>query len=374
MATIERRVTPEGTPSYRVKIRRQGTPPQTATFARLADAKAWAQLTEGAIITGRHFPKAQQARLTLGDLLQRYATDVLPHESLEAQRHKRTHLIWWQAELGTVLARDLTPALLAAARDRLAQTPAAGTTNRYLATLARVCTMAVREWQVLEVSLLTQLARRREPRGRVRYLSPPERTRLLTACQMSQNPHLALIVLLALSTGACRGELLSLRWRDVDLVRAQITFQQTKNQERRTVPVTGLALTQLTQLPQALPQALPHDYLFASQDGQRPSAIRQAWETACRRAGLTDFRFHDLRHSAASYLAMSGASLLEIAAILGHKTLQMTQRYAHLSDAHTAHVAARMTARIFGDGDLSYGTLMGSNGGKERPPEDNTPT
>ena len=79
-----------------------------------------------------------------------------------------------------------------------------------------------------------------------------------------------------------------------------------------------------------------------------PLIISDAWERTVERAGITDFRFHDLRHSAASYLAMNGASLMEIAEVLGHKTLSMVKRYAHLSEAHTAGVVARMNEKIFG--------------------------
>ena len=77
--------------------------------------------------------------------------------------------------------------------------------------------------------------------------------------------------------------------------------------------------------------------------------LRNPWEKALKKAEITDFRFHDLRHSAASYLAMNGATPGEIAAVLGHKTLQMVKRYAHLSEAHTASVVASMNARIFND-------------------------
>jgi integrase len=87
--------------------------------------------------------------------------------------------------------------------------------------------------------------------------------------------------------------------------------------------------------------------LFARADGRAPIDLRAAWARALQAAAITDFRFHDLRHSAASYLAMSGASLVEIAAILGHRTLQMVQRYAHLAEGHTASVVARMNATLF---------------------------
>jgi integrase len=90
------------------------------------------------------------------------------------------------------------------------------------------------------------------------------------------------------------------------------------------------------------------ELVFPRADGLQPLDIRSAWQTARKYAGIPDFRFHDLRHSAASYLAMSGASLAEIAEVLGHKTLTMVKRYAHLSEAHTASVVARMNAAIFG--------------------------
>jgi integrase len=91
-------------------------------------------------------------------------------------------------------------------------------------------------------------------------------------------------------------------------------------------------------------------FVFPSRNGKKPFDIRRAWEAARKKADIPDFCFHDLRHSAASYLAMNGASLAEIAEILGHKTLSMVKRYAHLSEAYTAGVVARMNAKIFGQG------------------------
>ena len=94
-------------------------------------------------------------------------------------------------------------------------------------------------------------------------------------------------------------------------------------------------------------QPRERDYVFPSQDGTAPRQIKRPWEAAVKLAELEDFRFHDLRHSAASYLAMNGASLAEIAEVLGHKTLQMVKRYAHLSDQHVAGVVERMNKAIF---------------------------
>ena len=155
-----------------------------------------------------------------------------------------------------------------------------------------------------------------------------------------------MVVVLALSTGARRGELLSLRWADVDLKRGMLTFRQTKNGETRAVPLAGYALELLTQ--HAKRRRLDTTLVFPDKTGTRPLGIRDAFEGAVKRAGITNFHFHDLRHDFASNLAKNSASLLEIAEVLGHKTLQMTKRYAHLSEAHTAGVVARMNRAIFG--------------------------
>ncbi len=90
--------------------------------------------------------------------------------------------------------------------------------------------------------------------------------------------------------------------------------------------------------------------LFPDESGKKPILIRAPWKKVLREAGIEDFKFHDLRHSAASYLAMSGASLAEIAEVLGHKTLQMVKRYSHLSEQHTAGVVSKMNKKIFGAG------------------------
>ena len=185
----------------------------------------------------------------------------------------------------------------------------------------------------------------REPQGRVRCLDNAERHRLLDACAQSPQRFLLPVVVLALATGARKQELLSLTWRDVDLPRERLVLLVTKTGEPRSVPLTGRARAALQTL--AKVRHLHTTLVLPRRDGAAPIDIRHAWQQAVRQAGLTDFRFHDLRHCCASYLAMHGASLLDIAAVLGHKTLQMVQRYAHLTEAHTAQVVARMTAAIF---------------------------
>ncbi|MFW9875871.1 MAG: site-specific integrase, partial [Candidatus Thorarchaeota archaeon] len=124
-------------------------------------------------------------------------------------------------------------------------------------------------------------------------------------------------------------------------------LEKTKNNERRQIPLTGKALQMLQELQNK--HNLFTQLLFPSKINYNiPVDIRSAWEYALKKAKIKDFRFHDLRHSCASYLAMNGSSILEIAAVLGHKTLQMAKRYSHLSDNHLSDVVSKMNEKILG--------------------------
>ncbi|WP_045225428.1 tyrosine-type recombinase/integrase [Methyloterricola oryzae] len=366
MATIEKRETQDGKTSYRVKVRLKGYPVQSETFTRLTDAKKWAQQTEAAIREGRHFKTAEAKRHTLGELIDRYMRDVLPTERPKEQKKKTTNLNRWKDELGHALLADITPAAIVSVRDKLSSetTPrgkprGAATVTSYMNALGAALTLAVNEWGWLDDSPMRKVKRPSAPRGRVRYLSDEERAALLAACRESSNAALYPAVVLALSTGMRQGEILGLYWREpkipplhrawgvVDMAAAKITLHLTKNGERRVVPLVGHALDCVREL--AKVRRLDTDLLFPGKsDPNEPIDLRQPWEVAIERAEIHDFRFHDLRHSAASYLAMNGASLAEIAETLGHKTLQMVKRYAHLSDAHVSSVVERMNSKIFG--------------------------
>ncbi len=344
MASIQRRPARGGRIRYRVQVRLRGEV-RSATFPTLQEARQWATITEGTLRTQRVAPTREALYHTLGELLERYRRQVLPGKGPGTQAHQGPQLAWWSTQLGPLRLDQVTPARLAACKERLAATRAPATVNRYLAALSHAFTTAVVEWGWLEASPLQRVRRLREPRGRVRCLTDEERPRLLAACQASHNRCLYPVVLLALSTGARKQELLGLTWRDVDLRRAQLTIEHSKNGERRTLPLVGLALETVHTL--ARVRRIDTPLLFPRADGRAPLDLRYAFHQALREAGIADFRFHDLRHSAASYLAMQGASLVEIAEVLGHKTLQMVKRYAHLSEAHTAGVVARMNAAMF---------------------------
>ncbi len=351
MATIEQRKAGSDT-TYRVKIRLKGHPPQTATFERKTDARHWAQQTETAIREGRHFKTTEAKRHTLGELVDRYLRDVLPSKPKSEVDQKR-QLLWWKQQLGHYVLADVTAVVIAEHRDKLtgSLTPqgrqrSPATANRYMAALSHALTIAVKEWGWLDDNPMRKVRKLKEPRGRLRFLTEDERPRLLEACK-AHSPALYSIVVLALSTGARQGEILNLNWRDIDLARGMIVLEETKNNERRAIPLQGHALELIKEMSKV--KRIDTGLLFPSRkDPSKPLNVHSIWRTTVKKAGIEDFRFHDLRHSCASYLAMNGASLAEIADVLGHKTLQMVKRYAHLSEQHTAGVVARMNKQIFG--------------------------
>ena len=357
MANIEKRISDEGKASYRVKVRLKGHPVQSATFERKTDAAKWAQSTESAIRENRHFKTTEGKRHTLTELIDRYTKDVLARSPKNARDQLR-QLGWWKVEMGSYTLADITPSLVAQYRDKLAggithhgKPRSSATVNRYLAALSIVFTTAVKEWGWVDDTPMRKVTKPKESRGRVRFLSEDERPRLLKACKESSNPFLYPVVVLALSTGMRHGEIMGLTWDVVDLKRGRAILHETKNGERRAVALTGQVLELLRELNKI--RLIDCNLLFPAkeirpQKPQKPMDLRFPWLSAMKKAEIQNFRFHDLRHSAASYLAMNGASLAEIAEVLGHKTLQMVKRYAHLSEGHTARVVESMNQKIFG--------------------------
>jgi len=383
MATITKRTDSKGKVHYQVKVRLKGAPTQSATFKRKTDAEKWAASIEAAISEGRATPGIEARKHTVANLIDRYLTDALPRKKAKTQGPQKQQLAWWREQIGAYSLANLTPALIAEKRDALLREPipspakdpkragpprqrTPATVNRYLLALSHVCTVAVKEYGWLEANPVLKVGKLKEPRGRIRFLSDEERDRLLTACRESANPDLYPAVILALSTGARREEIMGLRWQQIDFDRRVAVLLETKNNEMRLLSLSGPALQLLRERSKV--RRLDTDLVFPAkhlhrrrgqqapaQEGTtreakppeiRPIDLRAPWEQALAEAGIEDFRWHDLRHSAASYLAMSGASLAEIAEVLGHKTLAMVKRYSHLSEAHTASVVERMNAKF----------------------------
>lgn len=355
MASIKIRTTKDGKKAYDVDIRRRGFPRVFQTFESLTKAKLWLQDTEASMRAGRFLNQQEAKKHTLSEAIDHYIEDELPKKpkSYEEQKYQ---LEWFKKVAGYMLLADVTPpALVEIKREFLKGTNAHGkgrspqTWNRYQSILSCVFQKCRNEWMWMDENPARRLRREKESRGRVRFLKDEERTKLLEACKKSESRHLHCAVVLALSTGMRNAEIRNLTWEQVDISQGAILLEDTKNGERRRVPVRGYAL-ELLKLHGKV-RRIDTNLVFPgkrSKDKVVPFDINTWWNKAVTEAGIKDFRFHDLRHACASYLAMDGASLLEIAEVLGHKTLQMVKRYSHLAESHTASVVERMNNKIFG--------------------------
>ena len=354
MATITKRTNKRGEVSYRALIRVKGYPPQSKTFIQRTNAQEWAMRTELQMKDGKFVMTSEAQHRTVAELIDKFIAETLPEHKQKAQAN---YLNTWKDLIGQY-------ALIAVKRDlindalnkiRKMPTPHGGektpaTLNRYISAISVVFTYAYKQLDWIERNPFDKVQKYKEPRGRVRFLTDDEREKLLRECMLSQNSLLYPAVLLAITTGARKEEIMSLRWEDIDLhgETKRAILQKTKNGERRSISIVEPALTEMLKLEQ---KRGTNEYVFAPQRESKikhHANITHAWYNALRRAGITNFRFHDLRHTAASYLAMHGATNREMAEFLGHKTPQMTMRYAHLSDRHQFSLAESiMSHKVF---------------------------
>ena len=276
------------------------------------------------------------AEVTLGHAVERYLKFKGDHgkRSLQNDRHIFEKQLLPHFGVGLPL-RQLSAEKIAAYEERRITEVSAWTVRNELTVLRHLLRLAQRKWNYLD--RVPEIELPPAPRGRTRYLTEGEIARLLAACAQSKNTHLPSIVTLAINTGMRKNEIMRLAWERIELDKdlgfnARITLYDTKNGEPRGVPLNtaaGAALTALEPNP-----AKRIGSVFKRKNGEDWGQIRTAFEMAVERAGLPDFRFHDLRHTAASHLAMRGRPLKEIQEVLGHKSFSMTLRYAHLSPMH----------------------------------------
>lgn len=352
MATFEKRKNEDGSTGYRVKIRLRGFEPVSATFDRLTDAKTWASQTETDLKANRYFGAAK--RHTVAELLDRYEAEGLTE--LKSSRDVKQRLGVWRDRVGKLLLSDLSVGTIKKHKDEIKATPkergdgerSGADVNRTMAAMSSALSFAVKELEWLEENPMKRVRKFKEPPGRVRYLSEEELAELLKACKASKNADLPLAVMLSLSTGARQAEIMGLSWKQIDLKAKTAQLPDTKNGERRALPIVGEALALLTERGKI--RKIDDDRVFpASRRSKKADAVvdlRKPWEAALKAAKIEDFHWHDLRHTCASYMAMSGVSLLEMAKLLGHKDVKMTMRYSHLSPQRTIELAGGLAKRL----------------------------
>jgi len=355
MAYIEKRTHASGKITYRARIRLNGAPDISESFPTRRQAKEWSAKMESDVRQGRYFGSQTSKERTFDDLLNRYLTQEAPKKSFEKYKKQ---LLWWKRHLKDYYLCNITPATISELKEQLLKekTPqgsfrSQSTANRYLAALSTAFSIAVKEWNWLKENPVSKISRYKEGKPRERFLAKEEIEKILSICKTSKSPHLYAVTLFAICSGARKGEILNLKWKDVDFERQTATFRETKNGETRTIPLSSPIMNCLSD--ERKKRTRISEYVFPSEDGIQPADIRTAWEYAVRQAGLT-ICFHTLRHTAASHLTMGGASMIEVGAILGHKTLAMVKRYSHLSVAATAKVLSRMNEDVLGN--IEHGT------------------
>ncbi len=353
---IEKKKSTSGKKMYYVRIRMKGHPEiMEGGFELLTEAREKERQLKADIKRGIHFPENRVTKVTMAEILDRYEQEIIPRKAPTNKNTERQRIVWWKNRIGSLFANNISTPDIQAAVDELARKRPAtrggtvlspNTIRKYLILLSHVFEMGIK-WGIAVANPVKKVDRPPVGKGRERFLSREELDRLLEAAQYSKNPYLHAMILLAVSTGIRRGELLRLTWEDVDLQKGHLRLMNTKTKEHRGIPLKHMALQELRAI--WLSSTKDSSYIFPRKDGSANRDLTKAFHNALERAHIKDFSFHDLRHTAASYLVMSGASLSDVAAILGHKTLQMVKRYAHLSSDHLAEALNRMNVSLLGE-------------------------
>lgn len=220
---------------------------------------------------------------------------------------------------------EITPVLVEKFKAERAKEVSPATVNRALACLKCMFNKAI-EWGKAGDNPAKKVKLFKENNKRLRYLEKEEIVKLLTKC----SGHLKPIVVVALNTGMRKSEILNLKWCNVDFRRGIIYLLDTKNGERREIPMNEQVKTALIRTKKHYGSS----YIFCNKNGEPYRDIKKSFLTAVKKVGILNFRFHDLRHTFASHLVMSGVDLNTVRELLGHKSLEMTLRYSHLSPDH----------------------------------------
>jgi integrase len=316
MATIRKK----GERQWHAQIRKRGYPAQTKTFSTKSDAERWATIIESEMERGVFVSRTEAENTFVSDVLTRFENEVLPTKRSEQSDKSRIKTL--QEEFGAFRLASLTTSQVANFRDRRLKIVGPQSVIHEINLLNRVLKAASMDWGIaLPGGLATASVRKpSKPRGRDRRVSESEIHQIL---DVTKSVELATIIVMAVETGMRRNELASLTWEHLYLDRQTAHLPKTKTDVPRTVPLSTTAIAALRRLP-----ANTEGRVFKLQ----AESMSQAFERACEphRANIVGVRFHDLRHEATSRLFEKGLNVMEVAAITGHKTLEMLKRYTHL--------------------------------------------
>jgi integrase len=322
---------------YNVQVRREGHPPLTGTFPNRTEAKAWATKIEDDINHGRHYGYSRVK--TLADAIDAFTK---LKATIKTADDRDRHLAWWREAYGNRKLFHFKGDIVDEGREKLAteniepnskrpaRHRAPQTVRHYLMSLSACMEYARRKKRWIDKNPVADVDAPPVSPGRIRWLAPAERKALLAACDKSGNPDLGLVVRIALASGARQAEIMHLRWRMLDLAHECAFLPTSKTGEPRVMPLPGDVAVALKA--RAKVRHIGSDLVFPSPaDSNRPRNIWQAWGVARKVAKLPDFRFHDLRHTAATEMLRAGVDSRIVATVLGHRSLNMMRRYAHVA-------------------------------------------
>lgn len=332
MATIVK--TPSGT--WKAVIRKTGWPTTAKTFRIKRDAEDWARRTEDEMVRGVYLSRAPSEKLTVASALKRYMDEVSITKKPTTQRSERFSAQRLEAFFGKYSMAAVSAELVAKYRDeRLAEGKSNNTVRIELAMLGHLFRIAIQEWGIgLTFNPVANIRKPSPGAGRNRRLSPSEQLRLFEAVEAHSNPMLGWIVRLAVETGMRSAEISSLLRSQIDLDRRLVRLMDTKNGSPRLVPLTRAAAGVLRSALDNPLRPADTDLVFFGEPGRdkkrKPYVFQKLWADIVQDLGFEDLHFHDLRHEAVSRLVEAGMSDQEVAAISGHKSMQMLKRYTHL--------------------------------------------
>lgn len=314
MGTIRKR----GEYQFQAQVRRLGYPAQSGTFETRKDAEKWVRAIEREMDTGTFVPRGEAMRTTIRVLGERYLAERVA--SMKGERQERQRVNRVVEKFGDFNLSAVTPAMIVSWRDELATKLKPQTVQHYIVTLGRMYKAAAVDFGI-PLPLGNPVGSVRIPavkNERDRILSAAEEKALFEALEKSRGKHLENIVRIALETAMRRGEILALRWENIDLKRQLAYLADTKNGDARTVPLSSRAVAVLKSLPRPLDGGLVFKTSL--------TAVTDGFQRAVKRAGIADFKFHDLRHCAVSRLA-SKLSMHELAKVAGHRSPRSVMRY-----------------------------------------------
>jgi len=324
--------------------------PTAKAFNERKTALAWAEQLEETLIAQR---KRAAVRIDVGSLtFAQVATEYLKDPDVASRKYfdeLHRNVSWWVNHYGSVRMLEFSVLVIRDARDRLRRQHEPGTCNRYLSA-ARSCVNWARGAGLLPVECVwPPRCMFREPKHRERFLTDAELKRLLTAAKQ-HSPQMHAAVAVALGSGCRQGELLRLKWGDVDLKAHQVVFHITKTGEPRRVHLPKSACDALESLKDPKVSPLPRTPIFVDAEGAQWAnyELLNRWKHVRKAAHLEGLRWHDLRHSTASFLVQAGASLPEVALQLGHRSTLTTSRYAHLIAGKAVTGADKLDEKLRG--------------------------